>query len=52
MCRAVTAPGLWDELRNGIPPVYGMDEHVASLTGIYRELLDRTGRAEAPAPVS
>ena len=52
VCRAVTAPGLWDELRNGIPPVYGMDDHVASLTGIYRELLERTGRAEAPAPVS
>ena len=52
ICRAITAPGLWDGLRQGIPPVYGMDEHVASLTGIYRELLDRTGRAEAPAPVS
>jgi glycosyltransferase involved in cell wall biosynthesis len=52
VCRAVTTPGLWDELRTGIPPVYGMDDHVASLTGIYRELLDRTGRPEAPAPVS
>ena len=28
-----------------------MDEHVASLTGIYRDLLERAGRAEAPAPV-
>jgi glycosyltransferase involved in cell wall biosynthesis len=50
VCRAITAPGLWDELRNGIPPVYGMDDHVTSLTGIYRELLDRTARA--PARVS
>ena len=52
LCRAVTTPGLWDQLRQGIPPVYGMDEHVASLTGIYRDLLERAGRAEAPAPVS
>src|SRR5204863_4376445 len=29
---AVTTPGLWDELREGIPPVYGMEEHVASLS--------------------
>jgi glycosyltransferase involved in cell wall biosynthesis len=52
VCRAITSPGLWDELRQGIPPVYGMDEHVASLTGIYRDLLEKAGRAEAPAPVS
>ena len=52
VCRAVTTPGLWDQLSQGIPPVYGMDEHVASLTGIYRDLTDRAGRAEAPASVS
>ena len=52
LCRAIEVPGLWEQVRNGIPPVYGMDDHVASLTRIYRELLARTGRAEAPAPVS
>jgi glycosyltransferase involved in cell wall biosynthesis len=54
ICRAIAAPGLWEELRKGIPPVHSMDEHVATLTGIYRELLERTGRAgaKATAPVS
>jgi glycosyltransferase involved in cell wall biosynthesis len=52
VCRAVSDPGLWDGLRNGAPPVYGMDDHVASLTMIYRELLERTGRTQAPARAS
>jgi glycosyltransferase involved in cell wall biosynthesis len=52
ICRAVGDPGLWDGLRNGIAPVYGMDDHVASLIAIYRELLERTGRTQAPARVS
>ena len=37
---AVRTPGLWEKLRSGIPPVYTMDEHVASLTGLYDELLE------------
>ena len=27
---AVQTPGLWERLRSGIPPVYGMEEHVGS----------------------
>jgi glycosyltransferase involved in cell wall biosynthesis len=46
---AVTTPGLWDELRAGIPPVRGMTEHIESLMGIYRECLEATRRAQAPA---
>jgi len=37
--RAVATPGLWDELRAGAQPVYGMDEHIASLSELYAELL-------------
>jgi glycosyltransferase involved in cell wall biosynthesis len=37
--RACDTPGLWDRLRAGIRPVYGMDEHVARLTDLYRSLL-------------
>ena len=39
--KAVTTPGLWDKLRNGIPPVYSMEEHIESLGQIYEELLAR-----------
>jgi glycosyltransferase involved in cell wall biosynthesis len=35
---AVSAPGLWERLRDGISPVYGMDEHLAHLTALYDEL--------------
>jgi glycosyltransferase involved in cell wall biosynthesis len=45
--RAVTTPGLWAQLRAGIPEVLRMDEHVANLSAIYRDLLARLrdGRA-------
>ena len=39
--RAVTTPGLWEELRAGVPPIYSMEEHVASLTDLYGELQER-----------
>jgi glycosyltransferase involved in cell wall biosynthesis len=39
--RAVTTPGLWEELREGARPVYSMDEHVASLTELYADLSAR-----------
>jgi glycosyltransferase involved in cell wall biosynthesis len=52
--RAVTEPGLWERLRAGIPPVFTVDEHVASLTGLYRELLrqraNQTVAAASAAP--
>jgi glycosyltransferase involved in cell wall biosynthesis len=47
IARAVTTPGLWDELRAGIPTVFGMDEHVANLTAIYRQLLTGADAASA-----
>lgn len=40
--RAVSSQGLWQTLRNGIPDVYEMEDHVRSLTEIYRGLLDRS----------
>jgi glycosyltransferase involved in cell wall biosynthesis len=41
--RAATTPGLWETLRAGIPNVYAMDDHIASLTAHYRALLGRNG---------
>jgi glycosyltransferase involved in cell wall biosynthesis len=38
--RAVTTPGLWEQLRAGARPVYSMDDHVASLTDLYSGLLE------------
>jgi glycosyltransferase involved in cell wall biosynthesis len=48
--RAAEMPGLWDELRAGIPPHPGqtLEESVASLTAVYERLLEQ--RASAPAP--
>jgi glycosyltransferase involved in cell wall biosynthesis len=48
--RAVRTPGLWEHLRAGIPPVYTMDEHIASLSTLYEDLIARRARMEtAPA---
>jgi glycosyltransferase involved in cell wall biosynthesis len=44
--RAATTPGLWEELRRGIPAVPTMREHVASLSAHYRRLL----ASRAPVP--
>jgi glycosyltransferase involved in cell wall biosynthesis len=48
MAEAANAPGLWEQLRGGIPPVYGIKDHVKTLAGVYRELLERklAGRGE------
>jgi glycosyltransferase involved in cell wall biosynthesis len=37
--RAVTTPGLWERLREGIPPVHPMAAHAAVLTSAYESLL-------------
>lgn len=42
--KAVNTQGLWERLRSGIPEVHSMDRHVAALTGIYRELLEKRRR--------
>ena len=48
--RAVSETGLWERLRGGIPHVYTTDEHVASLTRVYEELLEqKRERSAAPA---
>jgi glycosyltransferase involved in cell wall biosynthesis len=39
--RAVTTAGLWDALKAGVPEVYDMDDHLASLRHMYREQLER-----------
>jgi glycosyltransferase involved in cell wall biosynthesis len=38
---AANTPGLWDDLRRGIPPLYPMQQHVESITGVYRQLFER-----------
>jgi glycosyltransferase involved in cell wall biosynthesis len=46
--RAVETPGLWERLREGIPPVHGMDAHIDVLTGAYESLIEqRTGERVA-----
>jgi glycosyltransferase involved in cell wall biosynthesis len=47
MKKAVETPGLWDELRAGIPPVYDMRDHARTVSEMYRRLLDHgSGAAE------
>ena len=48
--RAATTPGLWEELRRGIPPVPTMREHVESLSSHYRRLLASRSPAPPRAP--
>jgi glycosyltransferase involved in cell wall biosynthesis len=45
--RAVTTPGLWERLREGIPPVHSMAAHAAVLTAAYESV--RSGDPEAVA---
>ena len=51
MRRAAGTPGLWDELRAGIPPVPSMQQHVESLSSHYRRLLARRGAPVEPLRV-
>jgi glycosyltransferase involved in cell wall biosynthesis len=39
--RAATEDGLWDRLREGIPDILTVDDHIANLTRMYGELLER-----------
>jgi glycosyltransferase involved in cell wall biosynthesis len=53
--RAATTPGLWEKLHAGIPAVRTIDDHVAALTDIYREMLERrasAGDGASPATVA
>jgi glycosyltransferase involved in cell wall biosynthesis len=49
--RAATEAGLWERLQAGIPDVYTADEHVASLTRMYGELLQRKTEAALATPL-
>lgn len=44
---AVNTPGLWERLRDGIPQIYPMDDHVANLTRIYDELAEHRRTADS-----
>jgi glycosyltransferase involved in cell wall biosynthesis len=48
MRHATETPGLWDRLRDGIPRVQNMEEHVERLAGHYRGLLHDLDREETP----
>ncbi|MCC6627623.1 MAG: glycosyltransferase family 4 protein [Chloroflexi bacterium] len=50
--RAATTPGLWDDLRAGIPTVYSASEAAADLTAVYDALLDQATARLAVAPGS
>jgi glycosyltransferase involved in cell wall biosynthesis len=47
--KAAETPGLWDELRAGIPPVYDIRDHVHVVSDMYRRLLAREGGEGAGA---
>jgi glycosyltransferase involved in cell wall biosynthesis len=47
MHRAAATPGLWEELRSGIPPVPMIDDRARALTDTYRDLLARNGDGRA-----
>ena len=52
MQRAAETPGLWDELRAGIPadPPRWMDDHVTILSDLYRRLLAERGALDDCGP--
>jgi glycosyltransferase involved in cell wall biosynthesis len=39
--RATADPALWHELQRGIKPIYPMDQHLSTLAGLYRDLVER-----------
>jgi len=45
--RATTTPGLWETLREKIPAIYPMDDHIMELDRIYSSLLAASGVEEA-----
>jgi glycosyltransferase involved in cell wall biosynthesis len=42
--RAVTTPGLWDQIRANITDPHPMDEHLETIMSIYNQVLDGAGR--------
>ena len=39
--RATASPSTWEQMRAGIPAIYGLDTQVEDLLGLYQNLLDR-----------
>jgi glycosyltransferase involved in cell wall biosynthesis len=37
--KGVQSPATWEKMRQGIPPVYRLDDQIATLCRLYRELL-------------
>jgi glycosyltransferase involved in cell wall biosynthesis len=50
MHRAAESPGLWRQLRAGIPPVQTIGDHVERLGAHYLDLLDRRGPSPPMSP--
>jgi glycosyltransferase involved in cell wall biosynthesis len=50
MRRASSTPGLWEQLRGGIPPVPSMAQHVSALSAHYRRLLAARAGAAGTVP--
>ncbi len=48
--RAATTPGLWERLREGIPPVQPIELHAERITRMYLDLIE--DRAASRSPVS
>ena len=49
--RAASEPGLWERLREGIPDILTVDDHIENLTRMYDELLERRSAPVAEAAV-
>jgi glycosyltransferase involved in cell wall biosynthesis len=48
--RAASEPGLWERLREGIPDILTVEDHIANLKKMYQELLEhRSERVPQPA---
>jgi glycosyltransferase involved in cell wall biosynthesis len=45
--RASTDPGLWKRLREGIRPIYALEDHIEALESMYAELLEPAVAVEA-----
>jgi glycosyltransferase involved in cell wall biosynthesis len=50
--KAISTPGLWDTLREGIKPVFSMEEHTRNLTEIYNDLVERKAQDEGGVEVA
>jgi glycosyltransferase involved in cell wall biosynthesis len=49
---AVSTPGLWERLRDGIPQIYRMDDHVVRLGALYEELIAERAASQVHDPTA